>query len=94
MLKCSLANLFGIPRHGGQLLLLLVVAVYPVFNLPEQHFHEDSLRTSPTAEYPAPHHGEEHDKDHTGEHGYREDFKVLGPEWDAEEDELSLHHVE
>ena len=89
-----LSYLLPVPRHGPELLLFGGIPVDPVFDLTEDHLHEDGLRTSPATEHPAEYHGEQDHKYDEGQHPDTEDEKILWPEDHAKEDELSFNDIE
>ena len=87
-------DLVGIPGHLAQLPLFDMVAVQPVFDLPEHHLHENGLRAGPSAEDPSENHGKEDDEDYEREHPEHEDEEVFRTEDLAEQDEFSLQDVD
>jgi hypothetical protein len=89
-----LPDLEPIPGHGLQLLLLVEVAVYPVFNFPEYHFHENRLWTSPATKNTSKDNGKKNDEYNERDHSQCKDEKVLWPKNLSENDEFSFQDIE
>src|SRR5690242_12620538 len=92
-LQNPLLNLLCVPRHFFQKLLLVRIAINPVFNFPENHFHKNGLRTSPSTKNPSEYDGKKYDENHEGEHGNSEDEKILWPEDHSENDKPAFGNI-
>lgn len=94
MFDDALENLGFRPGRVRHQSLRTGVAVDPVFDLSEDHFHEKSLRAGPTAPEPAKSRCEDNDRRKEQEHSDGEDDSVLRPEDLSEDGEPSLDDVE
>jgi len=93
-LNASFPDLFAIPGHCPQQFLFGRIAIDPIFNFPEYHFHKNGLRAGPSAEYPAKYHGKQNHKHHESEHGNTKNKKVLWPEDQPKDDEFSFQEIQ
>jgi hypothetical protein len=89
-----LSDFESIPGHGFQLLLFVEVAINPILYFPENHLHEDGLRTGPSAEHPPENHCEQDDENHKSDHAQGENEEVLRTKDLAKQDEFSFEHIE
>ena len=55
ILQTFFKDFFAIPLFSIQFTLISCITFNPVFNLAENHFHKNCLRTSPAAKYSTKH---------------------------------------
>ncbi len=72
---------------------MLPIALNPVLNPTEKHFHEDGLRTEPSAENSSERHRKEHNEQHECDHCQSEEVEILWPKNLSEDDELPCQDV-
>ena len=77
----------------SQLLLLTAVAFHPIFNAPENHFHEDGLGTCPSTENPPENYREQYNKHQEDNHGQHKNEKVFRPENGSEQDKFPADNI-
>jgi len=94
MLQDPAQDLVRVPGPGIQFFLAVCISIYPVFDPPEEHLHEDSLGAGPAAPYSSVSDSEQDDKDHQGDHSYEEDVEILGPELHTEYDKSPVEKIE
>ena len=93
-LNCTFSDLIPIPGHLAQLALFVLITIEPVFDLSEDHFHEDGLWTGPTAEDAPKDHGKEDDKNYEGEHPQHENEEILRSKNLSEQDEFPFQDID
>ena len=90
MLQSLLEDLFISPRRFSKLYLVLVISLNPVFYAPENHFHENGLRTNPSTKQAAIYHCEESDKDDPGDHEQDEEVEVILTKYSSQDHKFPL----
>jgi hypothetical protein len=93
-LNGTFSDLISIPGHLAELALFVLITIEPVFDLSEDHFHEDGLWTGPTAEYAPKDHGKEDDKDNEREHPQHENEEILRTKNLSEQDEFPFEDID
>jgi hypothetical protein len=73
---------------------LICVSLNKILDLTKDHFHEDGLRTGPTAPYSSEDRSEQDDEDEERKHRQHEQEEILRPEGHAEQDEFPFNHIE
>ena len=93
MLANPLDDFLAVPGHVFELFLVRCVTINPKLNAPEDHFHENGLRTNPPAENPSECHGEHNDEHHHCNHTQQEVNRVLWPENLAQDHKFPFEDV-
>ena len=72
----------------------MCIPINKVFDLTEDHFHENGLGTCPATKHPSKNNREEYDKNNKGQHTDTENEKILRPEDHPEKNEFSFQYIE
>jgi hypothetical protein len=72
----------------------LTITINQVFDLSENHFHENGLWTHPPAEDSTENDREQDDKDYGYQKRHNEKVEILGPERLTENIEFSIYDIE
>src|SRR5690606_29470513 len=83
----------GRERRCIEFALLVGIAVYPVFDLTENHFHEDGRGAGPAAPDTAENTSKKHNEYDKRKPSQDAQVKILGHEQNTEDDELALEDV-
>ncbi|MNY32781.1 hypothetical protein D3C86_1670180 [compost metagenome] len=74
--------------------LLCSISVNCIFDTAKHRFHEYGLRTDPPTENTSVGHGKQGNRKNSSNHDEPEDEEILGPEYGAEDDELTFRNIE
>ncbi len=74
--------------------LFIRIAIYPILNFTEDHFHKNGLRTGPATKYPAKYNCEQDYKNNERKKANGKNEKILRPEGYPEKDKFPFQYIE
>ena len=76
-----------------QRLLAMRITINPVFDPPENHFHEHGLRARPSAPDSSIGYGKKDDEYHQRDHPDKKEVEILGPELNAKDYKCAVEKI-